>query len=1346
MQRVLLVLAAAVVGQASAAQRGPGYYVAGNASIAVGTRCAPPAVERCLGFDPSLDATRCGEGFEQATFGCASCGKGFYRGIGGACPKCPSVDFSGAFVIPILVNLGGALLVFALLASAKFAVLLLSELCEHGVGVTPVVLKAAALQAAKEARLATSSFALAVIGAAQLLASINVAAQGAVPLVFTHVSNSLRTFLLIPPFFHSECIRDFGRSWDNAILIGGIALVLLDSAGHVRALRLEQLICGWRCCHNKRGTARVCALVCRDRVTPLARYTISVLITVSYVAVTDTALSTFACAPSSALRNEELGLVRDPTTSSCFNAAHGFSFAMGVIAFALVSVLWPITTCLALVRRFASRSNSCSDAMGGSVAALRTSKVCLHCCDVVAGDDASAADSASSAEAELVEVEGVGIVAFNLALKDLPSPTGLPPMKEQQTKHHFTQPVALSTDPEAARFAAQKLGSSQTMPTVEGGETRKEVEIERERSCSAAFTVSFSTFEQDLGLDVELDLAPPAERRFSGDRPLSLSAKFIALNAVLKDAEEGGEVENPEWRDTAAKQDDSRLSSLSFIDDSGLVDERIVSVTKNPSFRTISDDESFRGTTWMNPDGAVEVEDNWEDLDDDVWVGRDGDQAEAQRLREEFGRMRGRRCMCPAFALELGCDCRRARSGVHERPTLVNRRLAAMKGRAHAYFAFVDTPLEAQYFWVVALRHYTMLALSVLRIVFANASRPSSEGSATVLFTLTVLAMLVFTVATVGWCPFHRADRWHAPAAIVVLLLAVLGASTNMCISYAELQVSGAAAAVRVLSLISAVVLPICLALALVAFLSARACGRCRRRRLGCRWLRFIDSTPRGSARKRFAGHIDDDAYFVIPKKRPNRIASMQRIEASVRAGARPSFYGDDDAAMSGPHANAFARNREKSQRMQEAALAGLHVALKDVEKRVGSDSGGDDALQGGEETRKRSVEDVAPLFLFNSLKVPGKSGDEAGAGEEDVTNRKTLMRTGKNQHDAHKLRTTIAWTNVKKLVKEKAFEHVARKNPRWEPRSGLQRSQKGGEIAAKPRPKHRNPDWARSTERSKKKGSDVASAAERGGPVLCSQDQDRPKTSPLRLQREAPIWLPDFAAQSRASAPRPNANGHLAGAAPGRWSLAVKARPGEQRTERPVSGDPDSEMGPTSVHRFIARSSIQRKSAENARESGTMPRSSVFPPEQVNAMRLAAGFDDDDDSGDAVRLPFAEEPTALEHAAVSAPPAAALAAVELPAGSEAEMSAADDAEVGWDFIGEDGAVHGPHSVAEMVEWRNGWFSADTLVAPTGSHSGVLHDGAFVPFDTSALGAALPSPAAHEDFGASMAVDGEGPK
>ena len=949
--------------------------------------------------------------------------------------------------------------------------------------------------------------------------------------------------------------------------------------------------------------------------------------------------------------------------------------------------------------------------------------MCLHCCDVVAGEDAGAAEPASTAEAELVEEEGIGIVALNLALKDPPTPTEAELEKRHETKHHFAQPVALSTDPEAARFALEAVGSSRPMASIEGGSTHKGGRIERERS--AAFTVSLSTL--DLGLDVALDLAPPAERRFSGTRseageeskrkrPMSISETFITLNAVMQEAEEAEEVLNPEWRDPNANTDET--PSLFDDPEVEVLEETIVPFTKNASFRGRAS-SSFRGTTWMNPDGAIEVEDNWEDLDDDVWVDGDGDRAEAQRLREELGRMRGRRCMYPACFLEIGCDCRRARSGVHVRPTLVNERLAAMKGRAQTYFAFVDTPFEAQYFWVVALRHYTMLTLAVLRIFFARASRPSSEGSATVLFVLTVLTMLAFTVATVGWCPFHRADRWHVPAAIAVLLLAVLGASTNMCISYAELEASGAAAAARALSLVSAVALPVCLALAVVAFLSARACGRCRRRRLGCKWLHFIDSTPRGSTRKRFAGHIDADAYFVIPRKRPNRITSMQRVEESVRGGARPSFYGNDNAAMTGPHGNAFTRNREKSRRLNEAELAALGDSLKDVAKH-------DDASLGEtqlEARRTGSVEDVAPLFLYNSLDIPGKSGGDDGAGEEGAT-RKTLTRTGKNQHDTHKLRTKLAWTNVKKLLKEKKFERGAHKNPRWAPRSGLQRSKKGGAISEKPRPKHKNPDWAN------KRGS--------GGGVASVHEQGRlPTSAPRPVSQPAPVRLTAFVAQSHASAPRPNATGRQGDAAPGRWSLAVTAQRGEQRTEMPSAGDlNDVGMGPTSVHRFIARSSIHRKSAANARDSSTAPKalpSGVFAPEPEDAMRLAAEIGDDSDGSDLVveGLSFAAEATVLEHATVFTPPAAALAAEEQPAAAEEEMPAADDAEVQWDFVGEDGAVHGPHSVDEMLEWRNGWFTADTLVAPAGSHSGGAHDGAFVPFDTSVLSAALPSAATH---------------
>ena len=71
-----------------------------------------------------------------------------------------------------------------------------------------------------------------------------------------------------------------------------------------------------------------------------------------------------------------------------------------------------------------------------------------------------------------------------------------------------------------------------------------------------------------------------------------------------------------------------------------------------------------------------------------------------------------------------------------------------------------------------------------------------------------------------------------------------------------------------------------------------------------------------------------------------------------------------------------------------------------------------------------------------------------------------------------------------------------------------------------------------------------------------------------------------------------------------------------------------------------------------------------------------------------------------------------------------------------WDFVGEDGDVHGPHLSDELLEWRHaGWFNEHTLVAPTGSHSGVAHDAAFVPFDTSELGAAMAAQFAEEGDG-----------
>ena len=103
------------------------------------------------------------------------------------------------------------------------------------------------------------------------------------------------------------------------------------------------------------------------------------------------------------------------------------------------------------------------------------------------------------------------------------------------------------------------------------------------------------------------------------------------------------------------------------------------------------------------------------------------------------------------YAVELGCTARRC---TPRAPTRVKLRFAAKGIRARGVFAFLDTPFEPQFFWLVGLRFATMLALATINACFADATPTLS--SAIALFTLTNLVMVAYTVGTVSVCMLYR--------------------------------------------------------------------------------------------------------------------------------------------------------------------------------------------------------------------------------------------------------------------------------------------------------------------------------------------------------------------------------------------------------------------------------------------------------------------------------------------------------------------------------------------------------------------------------------------------------------
>src|SRR5262249_21616180 len=99
----------------------PGYYTPSEASGVV-FACAPPASQRCVGWDGVQQRTACGAPrYAAGSYACRACGAGSYALPTDECVACPATAGSGdavaALLIPVAEVIGG-LLAFAVAAYA----------------------------------------------------------------------------------------------------------------------------------------------------------------------------------------------------------------------------------------------------------------------------------------------------------------------------------------------------------------------------------------------------------------------------------------------------------------------------------------------------------------------------------------------------------------------------------------------------------------------------------------------------------------------------------------------------------------------------------------------------------------------------------------------------------------------------------------------------------------------------------------------------------------------------------------------------------------------------------------------------------------------------------------------------------------------------------------------------------------------------------------------------------------------------------------------------------------------------------------------------------------------------
>ena len=94
---------------------------------------------------------------------------------------------------------------------------------------------------------------------------------------------------------------------------------------------------------------------------------------------------------------------------------------------------------------------------------------------------------------------------------------------------------------------------------------------------------------------------------------------------------------------------------------------------------------------------------------------------------------------------------------------------------------------EPRFFWIPGLRMYALLALTAVDLGLSGRT-PPTIGLAALRCAAVVAIMLIFTVAVLAPCPYHRIDRWNIAKRIALLVLQNIGSGTTLALTLVELD------------------------------------------------------------------------------------------------------------------------------------------------------------------------------------------------------------------------------------------------------------------------------------------------------------------------------------------------------------------------------------------------------------------------------------------------------------------------------------------------------------------------------------------------------------------------------
>jgi len=263
-----------------------GFWAAAESSVVGVQQCAPPSLERCLGWDVASSSSLCGAGYRG--FRCSQCDIGFFPESGGACSACPEQQGGLELLIPVLIFAGAALLLFLIMVAVIYYVV-----SSKGGSVRGGIFTAA-------------QFVAWTVSMLQVIVQVGKAASPGLPDFLQDMYTRLNVLQFDSSgFVHPTCVSQEPFLHEKIIL--GVTIVLMLAALAITCLRVRKQpatpgsISKGKSAAGKNGQtgeATAGAMVgvgCWAAVKPRVRQVLFTLLTLLYALVCNTVLGLLYC-------------------------------------------------------------------------------------------------------------------------------------------------------------------------------------------------------------------------------------------------------------------------------------------------------------------------------------------------------------------------------------------------------------------------------------------------------------------------------------------------------------------------------------------------------------------------------------------------------------------------------------------------------------------------------------------------------------------------------------------------------------------------------------------------------------------------------------------------------------------------------------------------------------------------------------------------------------------------------------------------------------------------------------------------------------------------------------------